>query len=91
VLANLELSVPVSVGSANNVNKLLLIRMQLPERYKENFKQRPFVWGYCLSTGYLLNKNLSPINFILHDGQFDWLKKIHNLLKAKQNIFLALL
>jgi hypothetical protein len=26
-----------SVGSANNINKLSLVGMQLPEKYKENF------------------------------------------------------
>jgi hypothetical protein len=40
IMCNLELSVPVngaSVGSANNMNKLSLVGMQLPEKYKENF------------------------------------------------------
>jgi hypothetical protein len=27
----------VSVGSVNNINKLSLVGMQLPEKYKENF------------------------------------------------------
>jgi hypothetical protein len=30
-------SVCTSVGSANNINKLSLVGMQLPEKYKENF------------------------------------------------------
>jgi hypothetical protein len=34
---NLELSACASVASANNMNKLLLVGMQLPEKYMENF------------------------------------------------------
>ena len=30
-------TVCASVGSANNMNKLSLVGMQLPEKYKENF------------------------------------------------------
>jgi hypothetical protein len=37
IVYNLELSVSCSVGSANNMNKLSLVGMQLPEKYKENF------------------------------------------------------
>jgi hypothetical protein len=37
-------TVLVSVGSANKINKLSLIGMQLPEKYEENFERRLFVW-----------------------------------------------
>jgi hypothetical protein len=41
-VGKLELHVCASVGSANNnINKLSLVGMQLPEKYKENFDEGP--------------------------------------------------
>jgi hypothetical protein len=28
------------------MNKLSLVGMQLPERYKENYERSPFLWSY---------------------------------------------
>ena len=36
-ISNYSRTVCASVGSANNMNKLSLVGMQLPEKYKENF------------------------------------------------------
>ena len=49
-----------SVGSANNVNKLSLVGMQLPEKYKENFD----VSSEGLSSGVKLETSL----VIPHEG-----------------------
>jgi hypothetical protein len=37
IVFTLSWTVCASVGSANNINKLSLVGMQLPEKYKDNF------------------------------------------------------
>ena len=45
---------PVYIDSANNVNKLSLVEMQLPEEYQENFSL--YFSGRCIPTNESLKK-----------------------------------
>jgi ribulose 1,5-bisphosphate carboxylase large subunit-like protein len=56
-------TVCASVGSANNMNKLSLVGMQLPEKYKKNFdvsSEGPSSGVTCQVTSWLVTPDEGP-------------------------------